>query len=1001
MSTVAASTEKTAATSEHRDSHHASHHDSPHERLHHALHHVAHLLPMQGPIGVFVHHNTLHAFEDQDFEDAVVSAGRIFGTEPFLAETDYIAALGRGRIRPADIEAVVAAEPDADVAGRWRRRRLRADLLLAGVADVASGTARFLVNERGRAEHIRTTLSPEHRLAVLDGAEEADAASALYAAALAATPRAAADLAQAPARPRDGVLAHTGTDIDLEVHPTLVRLLSSFVDQGIAAWSMPLRADGFFVAARTVIDGPLFVAPPLLASLKRTLRTLQQGAQGNVAEHVVLQALAALGVGPNDIESVLSAEALALSGWFGMMARLEAVPGLLPHDDVPARLIDALAIRLAMTLAATEAALSEQGLPRTAWKERLRGAAARRATEAAHEQQTANAVHLFDCLQVLGISARAFAQFDSTTRRALLTELETFNALTRRRLYHLAFERRHALGVLAPLAKHRQTVTPRPMTTRPSVQGLFCMDEREESMRRAMEELDPAAETYGVAGFFGMAMSFRGLDDGSAAPLCPIVVTPAHAVREQPVGEQGEVERRAKVRTRLAQMRRDIQFGSRSVVRGFVATAVLGAFSVVPAGSRILFPRAVGKLRRSFVDAMLQKPPTKLTHTHDPVTDAEINAGMRVGYTLEEQVERVANVLLPMGITTRFARLFFVVGHGASSLNNPHDSAYQCGACGGARGGPNARLFAAIANRPEVREALKGRGIVIPDDTWFVGAMHDTTSDAVTPFDVDDIPASHAADYERAIALFRATSAANARERTRRFELVSDDVSPEQALAAVEARSEHLAEPRAEYGHSSNAVAVVGRRELTRGLYLDRRSFLISYDAGVDSDDQLLTRLVAAAGPVGAGINLEYYFSTVDNERYGCGTKLPHNLAGLIGVMNGTAGDLRTGLTRQMVEIHEPVRLLFVFETSPERLGNAVGRIPAVLSLVQHRWVRVACCDPATGLVYLREPDGRFVLVDADDTPLPTVATSHEWYVGRQGHLPVARVSAAMRSPEG
>ena len=61
------------------------------------------------------------------------------------------------------------------------------------------------------------------------------------------------------------------------------------------------------------------------------------------------------------------------------------------------------------------------------------------------------------------------------------------------------------------------------------------------------------------------------------------------------------------------------------------------------------------------------------------------------------------------------------------------------------------------------------------------------------------------------------------------------DADAESALRHVEERSEHLAEPRPEYGHCTNAVCVVGRRSLTRGLFLDRRAFLVSYDANRDA----------------------------------------------------------------------------------------------------------------------------------------------------------------------
>ena len=243
-----------------------------------------------------------------------------------------------------------------------------------------------------------------------------------------------------------------------------------------------------------------------------------------------------------------------------------------------------------------------------------------------------------------------------------------------------------------------------------------------------------------------------------------------------------------------------------------------------------------------------------------------------------------------------------------------------------------------MANRPEVRDALRERGIEIPADTWFIGGYHDTCSDDVELYDLDALPATHQADLERIRESLDKARARNAQERARRFESCPPHASPAAALRHVEERSEHLAEPRPEYGHCTNAVCVVGRRSLTRGLFLDRRAFLVSYDADQDPDDQSLAALMAAVVPVCAGISLEYYFSFVDNDRYGCGTKLPHNVTGLVGVMDGHASDLRTGLPWQMVEIHEPVRILFVIETTPERLMKVIDASPSL----ETSWWRIA-----------------------------------------------------------
>jgi uncharacterized protein YbcC (UPF0753/DUF2309 family) len=344
------------------------------------------------------------------------------------------------------------------------------------------------------------------------------------------------------------------------------------------------------------------------------------------------------------------------------------------------------------------------------------------------------------------------------------------------------------------------------------------------------------------------------------------------------------------------------------------------------------------------------------------------------GFSISEQAYAVEAALRLMGLTGNFARLVVICAHGSTSDNNPYESALDCGACGGNSGLPNARAFAAMANNRSVRETLQGRGITIPSDTHFVAARHDTTSDEIHIVDLEDVPPTHRKDLVRLLADLGEAGEAAARERGTAL-----DGSPSVAHGRVRKRayrrSVDWAQVRPEWGLSRNNVLVIGRRDLTRPLNLSGRSFLHSYDHREDESGKLLETIMTAPLIVAQWINMEHYFSTVDNEVYGSGSKVYHNVVGRVGVMSGAASDIRLGLPAQTVlngpvAYHEPTRLLTIIEAPRSRIESIIAKHPVLERLIHNEWVSLLAFEPEERICYRHDimAGWRPLLVSASET---------------------------------
>ena len=475
-----------------------------------------------------------------------------------------------------------------------------------------------------------------------------------------------------------------------------------------------------------------------------------------------------------------------------------------------------------------------------------------------------------------------------------------------------------------------------------SFQALFCIDDRECSFRRYLEKIDPACETFGTPGFFSVEFFFQPEDGKFYTKLCPAPITPKYLIKE--VGSTSKREK-------------DLYFNkhSHSFYSGWLISQTLGFWSAVKLFVNIFRPSMSPATASSFrhMDKF-----SKLTIENKSLEDREND--LQIGFTVGEMATRAEGLLKSIGLVKNFAPLVYLVGHGSSSVNNPHYAAYDCGACSGRAGSVNSRTMCFMLNHVAVRATLRERGIDIPTTTQFVGALHDTTRDEVMFFDENSLTQQNLEMHNKNEVVFYNALDHNSKERARRFELIDSHQKPEKIHEQVKMRSVSLFEPRPELNHATNALCIVGRRDMTKHLFLDRRAFLNSYDYNIDPEGNLLFGIMKPLGPVCGGINLEYFFSRTDNYKLGAGTKLPHNVMGLFGVANGIDGDLRPGLPSQMIEVHDPVRLLIIVEHFPEVVLRTIQRQADVYEWFINEWVNLVAMNPETH-EFFRFKDGAFV----------------------------------------
>ncbi|KAB1118765.1 DUF2309 family protein [Micromonospora aurantiaca] len=673
-------------------------------------------------------------------------------------------------------------------------------------------------------------------------------------------------------------------------------------------------------------------------------------------ERAVALLLRALGVAPAAWPAYLTRSLLRLPGWAGYARWSQTRPGERP-DLTP---LDLLAVRLSYelalagtathrhlgvppTLQAVTAATTPTAAAPTAVSTPTAGTAG--TVPAAGAPGTDEPAALARLVAALGVDAPALALLPEETVAVVRDVVAELSPARQAEVWLAAAEHAYRRRLRNRLDHGARPRPRRAARVTPLAQAVFCIDVRSEGLRRHLEAAGPV-DTYGFAGFFGLPVRTVAADAARGRDRCPVLMRPVATV-----GETADATRVRRRRARQA-WRRAFASAKADPVGAFAFVEVAGVLATAALAVRAVAP---GRFA----------PPADDT--------APTVADLAAALTLDEQVYYAEATLRTVGLTTGFAPLVLLCGHGATSTNNPYAAALDCGACGGNRGGVSARLVAALLNRPEIREALVARGIHLPADTHVLAGEHDTVTDEVRLFDVDTVPVRlrpHVDDLTRRLA--EAGAGLRAERATR--------LPGRPGSRHLPGRASDWAQVRPEWALAGNAAFIAAPRELSAGRDLGCRTFLHSYDWTADPDAVALETIMTGPLVVASWINLQYYFSTVDPHRLGAGTKTVHTVLGdALGVLSGSGGDLRVGLPLQSVDdgtrpAHDPLRLLAVVHAPHHLVDTVLGRNPALRQLIDGGWMSLTVIDPRTG--EWSDPGG-----SRRTTPLPALGPEKEYSV--------------------
>lgn len=686
----------------------------------------------------------------------------------------------------------------------------------------------------------------------------------------------------------------------------MIKWCKLYLDDTQAAWKMPNRDQGFYCSWRRLVQ----YDPAFTRNQRKRLKDWPKEA------HTAIDAaLQALNIPRSERQTYLEGHLLALPGWAGMMLWRSQ-----QSTYEKSLLIDYLAVRLSIEWVLIKPYLP---VPRKKGEKKqlmvlLLGSWIEWGDLTIEKWVTMSDFQQIDHL-------RFAYHFNNKIRYKIWLEAweQTFkNQLTEKLLSKQHVEEETVESVLAQFA--------------------FCIDTRSEPFRRHLEKEGPF-ETIGVAGFFGLPIETSKLGSEHGHPSLPVMNNPKHKIIE--TTNENKLKHYQQRKQAVDSTGYTFKKMKQNVLASLLLPEVSGPWLGLSTVLRSFIPQKAGRLVRRLQEIWLRKPDTELQIEHDH----DIASELPIGFTQEERAGYVSQTLKMMGLTKNFAPLVVICGHGSQSINNPYSASLECGACGGAAGGFNARVLATLCNLQEVRERLLMEGIKIPEETVFVAAEHQTTVDELQWVYVPRLskPAQNAFDRIKAV-LPKVSHDANKERLTQLPTIKSHLKNPKEEARRF---AEDWSEIRPEWGLARNAAFIIGKRQLTKDCNLEGRVFLHNYDWKQDLNGDLLANIIAGPGTVAQWINLQYYASTVAPHYYGSGNKRTQTVTSGLGVMQGTASDLLTGLPWQSVmesdyEIyHAPLRLLIVIQAPREYVERLLKKDATFRQKVQNGWIRLASID--------------------------------------------------------